>query len=462
MKPKLFDMNSSKELSLQGLTSVFADLGVNKIIYKRLAPNDNSKNQPYMAGHITDLGFIPTGKVKESESTSEKTRDPKRRIKFSASLKLYWISAEGVSYPAPHAKLIYYPQYPEVRFSGFLAGVNIDSGGWMDPAQKGRFLGRVLLFGICGNGVIYSFLATPESRIAKELDDKNSVVLNGVFREIPLCGNQGGDSKIILLQELKRIHLEGWIIGKKLNKNGQAIPYKAQNGGGYTLEAELGILPNGDAKPDYLGWEIKQFGVKRFDLLNSKPLTVMTPEPDGGCYVEEGVEAFVLKYGYADNKGRVDRYNLNGRHAFGSICKKTSLMLSIEGYDRESEELLDSAGYIGLISKSGEIAAKWSFSKIIDHWKRKHSKATYIPSMSSLTDGSVSYHYGNVVRLFEGTTMKRLLKAIVSKDVYYDPGIKVENVSSSSTSKRRSQFRIKSSSLPLLYENAQTVDVLEL
>ncbi|MEO0062747.1 MAG: hypothetical protein RLZZ08_1307, partial [Pseudomonadota bacterium] len=32
----------------------------------------------------------------------------------------------------------------------------------------------------------------------------------------------------------------------------------------YTLEAELGITPNGIAEPDFQGWEVKQYGVRDF------------------------------------------------------------------------------------------------------------------------------------------------------------------------------------------------------
>ena len=53
------------------------------------------------------------------------------------------------------------------------------------------------------------------------------------------------------------IHELGWIESKRLNSDGKAISYRAPNGGGYTLEAELGIVPNGVSEPDYLGWEVK-------------------------------------------------------------------------------------------------------------------------------------------------------------------------------------------------------------
>jgi hypothetical protein len=36
-------------------------------------------------------------------------------------------------------------------------------------------------------------------------------------------------------------------------------------------------------EPDFLGWEVKQFAVEGFERIESaKPITMMTPEPDGG------------------------------------------------------------------------------------------------------------------------------------------------------------------------------------
>ena len=47
---------------------------------------------------------------------------------------------------------------------------------------------------------------------------------------------------------------------------------------------------NGDSKPDYEGYEVKT-------LLNTN-VTLMTPEPDSGLYKEQGLKAFLKRYGY--------------------------------------------------------------------------------------------------------------------------------------------------------------------
>jgi len=460
-KTTIYDSPTSINLSLDTLVNLCRDLGVKRIIYKPLSPNDNSKNQPYMGGHLTELGFLPTGNIIESQSTSGKTRDPKRKIKYTTTLDYYWLSSDGQKYIAPNAKLIYYPQYPEVRLSGFLAGARIDMGGWMDPARKGRTEGRILIFGITDTGSIYAWLALPDSRIAKEIRQIKSIPLTGIFHDIPLKrAVLATDSKVGLLTELRRIHLKGWISSKRLDRNGKIQEYFAPNGGGYTLEAELGVIPNGFAEPDYLGWEVKQFSVKKFHLINSKPLTVMTPEPDGGFYVEKGVEAFVRHFGYADTRGRANRFNFNGIHKAGIVSEKTGLTLAIVGYDFESDAISDAAGYIALIDTRDKTAMSWSFAKIMEHWKRKHAKAVYVPSMSSETIAAVrSYHYGNIIRLFEGTNISLLLHALSKGHIYYDPGIKLENANTRPVTKRRSQFRIKSESLSTLYHSNEQVDL---
>ena len=98
-----------------------------------LSPNDNSKNQPYLARHFTDIGYLPTCELVASASASQKTSDPKRKVKFTAGLNFSWLSADGRLYSAPEAKLIYYPQFPEVRLSGFLKRCPVTMGEWMDP-----------------------------------------------------------------------------------------------------------------------------------------------------------------------------------------------------------------------------------------------------------------------------------------------------------------------------------------
>ena len=82
--------------------------------------------------------------------------------------------------------------------------------------------------------------------------------------------------------------------------------------------------------------------------------------------------------------------------------------------------------------------------------------------MSKKNDNGLKvYWYSNVVRLFEGTSIIQLLKAVDEGYVYYDPGIKLENANEKPVSKRRSQFRIKSAALEHLYDRQEVKDVLK-
>jgi len=140
-----YDTIEAKQATLDQVISILTNLGAKNIFVKRLASNDNSKNQPYFGAHLTDLPFIPSGNIEPSDSTSKKATDPKRQIKYQASIKLTWVDIGGNLYSAPNAKLIYYPQYPEVRFSGFLRGSKDNASKWMSPEKNGRSLGRWLV-----------------------------------------------------------------------------------------------------------------------------------------------------------------------------------------------------------------------------------------------------------------------------------------------------------------------------
>jgi hypothetical protein len=457
-----YDTPAATQLSLDTILGLMGDAGARKIYIKKLAPNDNSKNQPYFGFHLTDLPFIPTGPMEASDTTSKKTKDPTRQIKYQAPVKLRWIDADGCQYPAPNAKLIYYPQYPEVRFSGFLLGSKVSLSQWMSPDKQGRAEGRWLLLGVADDETVYAYLATPDSALATELEQTELTQATSIFYEIDLAHRRGvRDTRAALLQKLLEIHNMGWIAGCKLDKHMVAHPYKAQNGGGYTLEALLGVSPNGVAEPDYLGWEVKQFSVKDFPRKSAKPTTLMTPEPNGGVYSLQSAAAFVRQFGYPDKRGKPDRLNFGGKHLIGKKCTTSNMTLNLDGFDTQTRKITKASGAITLTDQANTIAASWSFAKLMDHWKRKHSQAVYIPCrMRQARTGGSEYLYGCDVELGKGTDFEMFLSAMLSGYVYYDPGIKLEKASDpSSIPKRRSQFRVNHKHLGQLYKSLEFVDV---
>jgi hypothetical protein len=459
-----YDTDAARNVSLDKITGSLIGLNVKSIYVKKLAPNDNSKNQPYFGSHLTDLPFIPTGEIVASETTSNKstaTKNNKRKIKYQASVNIIWLDAEGHTYPAPNAKLIYYPQYPEVRFSGFLKGSGVDASRWMDPYQEGRAEGRWLIFGVAEDETVYAYLATPESLLSAELEKTELFKASSVFGEISAGKTGVTSTREALIAKLLEIHEMGWIRGQKLSRTGIKELYTALNAGGYTLEAELGVTPNGIAEPDYLGWEVKQFGVKGFPTKGTKATTLMTPEPNGGFYVEHGAQEFVRRYGYPDKSGIPDRLNFGGRHLVDRVCNATNLTMRLIGFDSATSSITDANGSIAIVDSHGVITASWSFAKVMDHWKRKHAQAVYVPSISQAsTSGGMEYHYGKDIELGTGTNFEIILTAMAGGHAYYDPGIKLENATTARPKiKKRSQFRVNHKELSSLYKSYEFVDI---
>ena len=450
-----YDTPQGMALSLAAVKDLMSAAGARKLFAKHLAPNDNSKNQPYLGPDLTTLNIIPTGQTVSEPTKSHKTGATGTKI-FRFSVQLSWLAPTGQLLDAPNSKIIHYPQYPETRFSGFLKGSDVELGEWMNPDKQGRNPNRFLIFGVTDTRRVLAYLAVDGSVASHEMQTFESTAKRaGVFFEIPLQEVQ--DTRMALLMKLKEIAELGWVDSVRLSANG-LTPCNSPNCGGYTLEALLGISPNGFAEPDYLGWEVKQFGVKNFSKLNSSIITLMTPEPDGGVYCTDGVDKFVRAYGYADLKGREDRLNFGGVHRHGTKVARTGLTLYLKGYDTSTQKIVDADGGIVLLDDFGVIAAQWGFTKLIDHWKRKHNQAVYVPSIAEI-GASRRYRYGASVKLCSGTDFLHVLKALLESSIYYDPGIKIENASTNPVSKRRSQFRIKSKDVNALYNNVEVVDL---
>jgi hypothetical protein len=433
-------------MNLKKLKSLFIDNGCTKIYIKKLSPNDNSKNQVYFGGSFEILNILPISEIKTEEAGDW------NKERFKASINFAWIGEEGNLYPAPNAQLILYPKYPEVRFSGFLAKCQKPPSELM--AQ--RLADRFLFFGVSKNGTVLGFVTAPDSELSSEFLNTKSVLSHGVFKVIELP--QVANNRVKLLNELLRIHQLGWINSKRLDGQGNILPCEAPNCGGYTLEAELGITPNGYSEPDFLGWEVKQFGVDNFAKINSAIITLMTPEPTDGIYKTEGTEAFLRKYGYPDKTGREDRINFGGVHKAGIIHPSTKLEMQLIGFDIETGKIRNANGRISLVDLEGNETASWSFSSMLLHWNRKHNQACYVPSLSE-TENDRQYKYGNNIILGTGTDFQLFLRQMAIGNIYYDPGIKMENVSTKPKIKKRSQFRIKSQHLPNLYKENEVIDI---
>lgn len=436
-------------MNLKNLIKLYSDTGCTAIYVKTLAANDNSKNQVYLGGSFEVLNIFPIQKI-----TSDDDGDWVR-TRFKAKVNFYWLNDEGNACHAPDAQFILYPKYPEVRFSGFLRGCELAPSELM----ASRIEERLLFMGIDQNRHVFGYVTGPDSQLAREFNSEKNIEMQGIFRVIQIEGRKiQKDTKPELIKELKRIHKLGWINSKRLGAGGEIMNCESPNCGGYTLEAELGVIPNGRSEPDYKGWEIKQFGVKKFEKFKSEVITLMTPEPTGGFYVEKSVRSFIEKFGYEDKRGRADRMNFGGIYKNGVRHTGTGLTLTLDGFDAESNKIKNAAGAIMLLGKKDIVAASWSFASLMEHWNRKHNKACYVPSIAEKNE-SRKYAYGNQIILGTNTDFLLFLKQMALGNIVYDPAIKMENVSVKPAIKRRSQFRIKSGFLAELYRNNEIIDV---
>ncbi len=433
-------------MNLKYLKSLFANKGCKEILVKTLAANDNSKNQVYFGGNFEIINVLPISSIETVDAGDWK------RERFKASINFAWLTDEGNISPAPRAQLILYPKYPEVRFSGFLLG----SKNAPSKLMTQRLANRLLFISVDNQGKVLGYVSHPDSQVSKEFEKEKDLSANGIFKIIELP--QTANNRNILLGELNRIYNLGWIDSKRLDSESNILPCNASNCGGYTLEAELGITPNGYSEPDFMGWEVKQFGVRRFDKIDASVITLMTPEPTDGLYKTKGTEYFIKTYGYKDKRGRPDRMNFGGVHKVGQIHKTTNLEMRLIGFDKESGKIRNSSGRIALMDKDNNETASWSFASLLLHWNRKHNKACYVPSLSQILNNR-KYKYGNNIILGTGTDFQLFLSQMAIGNIYYDPGIKLENISTKPKIKNRSQFRIKSKYLPELYKRNEIVNV---
>lgn len=432
-------------LSLEDIRRVFKVNGATKILLKPLAENDNSKQQVYLGGNFDVLKALPFKEVVADSSSKLQN--------FKAAVDFYWLSPNGEFVQAKHTQLILYPSYPEVRLSGFLRGCPVAPSKNMRPiareerGPKNQWDGRVLFMGTTPDGKILAHLAVPASAAAHEFQawkDKGEIehlTDRSPLYELSISAAKP-DTRSLLLAELARIHALGWTDSVRMNSSGQIVPYLARNGGGYTLEALLGIKPNGRSEPDFLGWEVKGHSGSR--------ITLMTPEPDQGHYGRHGAEAFVRKYGYVRADGVL---YFTGTHKVNTRQAKTGQLLTLEGFDSSKEKIINVDGGIYMTDKSDNASAIWTFPGLITHWGRKHANAVYVRYEISKTKPP-QYRYKTPARLAVGTDFTRYLKAMHSGNVVYDPATKYTPATATTRGqvKARSQFRIASGKLKNLYD----------
>src|SRR5262249_39833517 len=161
----------------------------------------------YLGSDFSVLNLLPLGPV-------EKDHQNPRILK--AKLELHWITDAGILLQAPNTQVIFYPQYPEVRMSGFLKG----SQGAPSQLMRSRRAGRVLMLGVTNSGTVIAHVSAPKSEVVREFEALPASKPVGVFVEVPLVRR---DPRVILISALRDVVNEGWIASQRLDSIGQRL-----------------------------------------------------------------------------------------------------------------------------------------------------------------------------------------------------------------------------------------------
>lgn len=432
----------------------FKGHGVSQVQVKFLTRNHNSKNQiAGLGSDLTALSHLFPGPVTAHVASSGK---PKAGPPiYRASLPWVWFSEGGLS-PAPETKLIYYPQYPEIRLSGFLdaspEGPRELLAFSEAPGSRGQEEGRCLIFGPSEDKKVFAMVVSSLSPAAGYLSQFNKG--RGALLQLSLRGDRAS-SREVLFRELRRIHDKKWIEAYRLQADGSRKECHGTNCHGVTLESELGITANGRAMPDYLDWEVKAHKVSHLSAHLSSRITLLTPNPDSGQAKAAGTSWLTQTYGRIDETG--SRYDLSGIHKAGVIHARTGLQFGIEGFDTESQKIVDD-GYLYLRDPIKDIdLGRWSFSKLLTHWQAKHAKAIFVPCVTG-EEKPAKFSYGKHVHVGEGTSFLHFLAAVAAGSVVLDPGLNTKRVGSNEWKPHtRYQFRSSLTNAAALYRSFEKV-----
>lgn len=449
---------------IQQVHDLLTRAGAESIWVKCLTRNHNSKQQVWLASDPSDLSFLPLGVPSYTPAKSQKKKAGAPVIQIP--VPWHWVTPNG-EFDAPNAKMCYYPQYPEVRFSGFLQGCKEAPSELLGESKRGHELNRCLFFGPVKDKdgtishVVGLVVGAPSSASHYVLD-------MDTFEEGHICPvkykteHTVGEISILEKALVK-------IIGRKitpwrmLNDGQQVRPYIAPNAPGLTLEAELGVGENAIPGPDFDVWELKAIKQPSLERLSNHRVTLFTPQPDLGWTTRHSQAEFVLRYGHVsgtDESGEPNEYYFTSGdiNRFGEDKDRAKLNLKLEGFIDAKH--FDPNGMIALYDKeTGELAAGWSYLKLLEHWQRKHDRAAYVPYLKEGRGDSTTVEFGPLITLGISTSFGLFLQAFQDGKAVYDPGVKITLKNGKWTSHPRSQFRINLKDIGAIYQKVREVDL---
>ena len=428
--------------SLEQIETIFKSHGAEQIYIKKLAlKQDNDKNQIYLGGINGISNLFPSELRAGTISTSvKKDKSSPGKAIIYAILNYYWLDEKGRKYKAPNAKNINYFQYAksgEVRLSAFLT--NCDAPPDCLRREKQHIYGkRILILGFNRSGETFGLaLNEKEDLIVSNFPQFKDSDFSNLIK-IYVLGNEISSSpRDLLIDEIRNL-CGIWHHSITLKEKGaKPIPFKGNQGAGYTLEALLGIPRNSSKKPDKYGFEIKSFK-------SDGKISLMTPTADIG---EEGklpFREFMNLYGWRGERHK-DSIVFNGIFRYHKPNKRTQYVLDIPGFKPEKIQKTKEKITVGLYQKeSPQLVSGWSFQKLLDSWSEKHSSACYVEYISRAVVGknntkNTEYLYTGRIYIGIGTQIFYYLNSITKNIVYYDPGHEIDSSNNASV---RPQWRM--------------------
>ena len=464
--------------ALAAIAQTLQSLGADAAILKVLPKNANDKNQVYFGADFGSLhATFDLTLAERGDSTSEtKVRSgPGRKISEAVFNDFSWVKRDLSAVAAKNVKAIVYPQYPEARLSGFQTVENtMPRSLSVEFTKEFPDATRLLVLGRKPGGACVAMMyvnLSPE--LTAEIAALPGLENSRVCKLLTL--DQESSAK--LFARLSAV-VSRAIRGCRLNAFGKTLPFMGTQVCGYTLEHELGIVPNSGKDGDLYGIELKtHMQVK---------VTLFTPEPDFGFYAAD-FEGFMRRFGYDSGEGE---FRLTGVHRAKKRCAKSGLTLMVREYRQQELEKgrpdwirqadgnrkpfpydpstsltskMDAVEVV-LVDDAGFVAAGWSLERLMNNWGVKHNEVVFLSAERSVNENpdEVAQGYGWQVTFSptviwcRKTSAERMLRAIDDGVIFLDPAPKFVPANPSEN-KRRAQWRVNdiSKAVHSLYEHVE-------
>lgn len=425
---------SGHQVELIKVIRAMRDAGAERVLLKQLAPNDNSKNQVYIGGSEVALRELRVDLGEAVLGTKS----------FQIAQRTAWIDDMGRVVPAPGTKVIFYPQYPELRMSGFASGVPGGFSGRDLLVRRDR--GRSMLVGLTPTGwLLWVGKPDPGELAGLTLSEVRGTPFFAVAERSSATPTEIWEE---LLGRVALLAAGPVLPSVRLDRDGVTTPTTPTNphAGGWAIEAALRVPVNASPGPDYAGLvELKGFSGSRISL--------MTPEPTGGVYAQPGGKRqFLERWGLPSCDGAKVRFN--GQHRLNEPKTSNPLTLRAVGWSDATPGRYDLDAQLRLIDESGSTAASWWLKDMHAKWLEKHDQALYIQYKR---EGAGFRVTGRVYRCTE-TDFRLFMLGLRAGSVIFDPGHSMELPSGKVSP--RSQWRTSRNLLLGLYGQVEELDLL--